>query len=123
MCTDKVAELAGVAVENIICSEAGMALSKMAKGADFEKAYKARFNSSVQIYAPFTYDAVYVIADAMKRANSTTPAAILAQMPTTNYNGLIGNVAFDAKGDMKEGIITLYAFKDKKKAVLDIIKM
>jgi branched-chain amino acid transport system substrate-binding protein len=123
MCTEKVAELAGVAVENIICSEAGMALSKMTKGADFEKAYKARFNSSVQIYAPFTYDAVYVIADAMKRANSTAPAAILAQMPTTNYNGLIGNVAFDAKGDMKEGIITLYAFKDKKKAVLDIVKM
>ncbi len=123
MCTDKVAELAGVAVENIICSEAGMALSKMAKGADFEKAYKARFNAGVQIYAPFTYDAVYVIADAMKRANSTAPAAILAQMPTTNYNGLIGNVAFDSKGDMKEGIITLYEFKDKKKAVLDIVKM
>lgn len=123
MCTDKVAELSGAAVVNIICSEAGMALSKMAKGADFEKAYKARFNAGVQIYAPFTYDAVYVIVDAMKRANSTTPAAILAQMPTTNYNGLIGNIAFDPKGDMKEGIITLYEFKDKKKSVLDIVKM
>ncbi len=123
MCTDKVAELAGVAVVNIICSEAGMALSKMAKGADFEKAYKARFNAGVQIYAPFTYHAVYVIADAMKRGNTTTPAGILAQMPTTNYNGLIGNVAFDPKGDMKEGIITLYDFKDKKKSVLDIVKM
>ena len=123
MCTDKVAELSGVAVENIICSEAGMALSKMAKGADFEKNYKARFNAGVQIYAPFTYDAVYVIADAMKRANSTAPAAILAQMPTTNYEGLIGNIAFDPKGDMKVGIITLYEFKDKKKSVLDIVKM
>ncbi len=123
MCTDKVAELSGVAVENIICSEAGMALSKMAKGADFEKNYKARFNAGVQIYAPFTYDAVYVIADAMKRANSTAPAAILAQMPTTNYEGLIGNIAFDPKGDMKVGIITLYEFKDKKKSVLDIVMM
>ena len=123
MCTDKVAELAGPAVVNLICSEAGMALSKMAKGADFEKAYKARFNAGVQIYAPFTYDSVYVIADAMKRANSTTPAAILAQMPTTNYNGLIGNVAFDTKGDMKEGIITLYEYKNNKKSVLDIVKM
>jgi branched-chain amino acid transport system substrate-binding protein len=123
MCTDKVAELAGAAVENIICSEAGMALSKMPKGADFAKNYKSRFNAEVQIYAPFTYDAVYVIADAMKRANSTAPAAILAQMPTTNYNGLIGNIAFDPKGDMKVGIITLYDFKDKKKSVLDIVKM
>ncbi len=123
MCTDKVAELSGVAVENIICSEAGMALSKMAKGADFEKNYKARFNAGVQIYAPFTYDAVYVIADAMKRANSTASADILAKMPTTDYNGLIGNIAFDPKGDMKVGIITLYEFKDKKKSVLDIVKM
>ena len=100
-----------------------MSLSKMAKGADFEKAYKARFNTGVQIYAPFTYDSVYVIVDAMKRANSTDHAAILAQMQGTNYPGLIGTVAFDPKGDMKEGIITLYDYKDNKKSVLDVVKM
>lgn len=123
VCTDKVAELAGDAVSNIICSEAGLALSKMEKGAEFEKKYQARFNAPVQIYAPFTYDAVMVIVDAMKRANSTEPAAILAEMPKTNYKGLIGNIAFDEKGDMKEGTITLYEYKDKKKSVLDIVKM
>nr|WP_315597339.1 branched-chain amino acid ABC transporter substrate-binding protein [uncultured Cupriavidus sp.] len=123
VCTDKVAELAGDAVSNIICSEAGLALSKMETGADFEKRYQARFNSPVQIYAPFTYDAVMVIVDAMKRANSTEPAAILAEMPKTNYKGVIGNIAFDEKGDMKEGTITLYEYKDKKKSVLDVVKM
>ncbi|EKZ99269.1 branched chain amino acid ABC transporter substrate-binding protein [Cupriavidus sp. TKC] len=123
VCTDKVAELAGDAVDNLICSEAGLALSKMEKGADFEKRYQARFNSPVQIYAPFTYDAVMVIVDAMKRANSTDPAAILAEMPKTNYKGVIGNIAFDEKGDMKEGTITLYDYKDKKKSVLDVVKM
>ncbi|ABF09740.1 branched-chain amino acid transport system substrate-binding protein [Cupriavidus metallidurans] len=123
VCTDKVAELAGDAVDNLICSEAGLALSKMEKGADFEKRYQARFNSPVQIYAPFTYDAVMVIVDAMKRANSTDAAAILAEMPKTNYKGVIGNIAFDEKGDMKEGTITLYDYKDKKKSVLDVVKM
>ncbi|TPQ33017.1 branched-chain amino acid ABC transporter substrate-binding protein [Cupriavidus pinatubonensis] len=123
VCTDKVAELAGDAVQNIICSEAGLALSKMENGADFEKRYQARFNAPVQIYAPFTYDAVMVIVDAMKRANSTDPAAILAEMPKTNYKGVIGNIAFDEKGDMKEGTITLYEYKDKKKSVLDVVKM
>jgi len=123
VCTDKVAELAGDAVSNIICSEAGLALSKMEQGAEFQKKYEARFNAPVQIYAPFTYDAVMVIIDAMKRANSTDPAAILAAMPKTNYKGLIGNIAFDEKGDMKEGTITLYDYKDKKKSVLDIVKM
>ncbi|MCO4861427.1 branched-chain amino acid ABC transporter substrate-binding protein [Cupriavidus sp. WGlv3] len=123
VCTDKVAELAGEAVTNIICSEAGLALSRMEKGADFDKRYQARFNAPVQIYAPFTYDAVMVVVDAMKRANSTEPAAILAEMPKTNYKGVIGNIAFDEKGDMKEGTITLYEYKDKKKSVLDVVKM
>ena len=123
VCTDKVAELAGPAVSNIVCSEAGMALQNMAKGADFSKKYEARFKGPVQVYAPFTYDAVYVLVDAMKRANSTTAAAVLAQMPATNYLGLIGNIAFDQKGDMKEGVITIYDFKGGKKSVLDVMKM
>ena len=123
MCTEKLIELAGEAVVNVTCSEAGKALSKMAQGADFQKRYKERFNSDVQIYAPFTYDAVYVLVDAMKRANSTDPAKILVVMPDTKMNGLIGNIAFDNKGDMKEGVITLYDFKDKKKTVLDVINM
>ena len=123
MCTEKLAELAGEAVINVTCSEAGMALSKMAQGADFQKRYKERFNADVQIYAPFTYDAVYVLVDSMKRANSADPAKILAAMPDTKMDGLVGNIAFDNKGDMKEGVITLYDFKDKKKTVLDVIKM
>ncbi|WP_353432055.1 branched-chain amino acid ABC transporter substrate-binding protein [Polynucleobacter sp. MWH-UH23A] len=123
MCTEKLIELAGEAVVNVTCSEAGKALSKMAQGADFQKRYKERFNSDVQIYAPFTYDAVYVLVDAMKRANSTDPAKILVAMPDTKMNGLIGNIAFDSTGDMKEGVITLYDFKDKKKTVLDVINM
>ncbi|QWD65158.1 branched-chain amino acid ABC transporter substrate-binding protein [Polynucleobacter sp. MWH-UH2A] len=123
MCTEKLIELAGEAVVNVTCSEAGKALSKMAQGADFQKRYKERFNSDVQIYAPFTYDAVYVLVDSMKRANSTDPAKILLAMPDTKMNGLVGNIAFDSKGDMKEGVITLYDFKDKKKTVLDVINM
>ena len=113
----------GDGIDNIVCSEAGLALSKMEKGADFEKKYQDRFKTPVQIYAPFTYDAVNVIIDAMKRANSTDPAKILAAMPATNYNGVIGNIAFDDKGDLKQGSITLYNYKDKKKSVLDVVKM
>ncbi len=123
VCTDKVAELAGPAVSNIVCSEAGMALQNMAKGAEFSKKYEARFKGSVQVYAPFTYDAVYVLVDAMKRAKATTAEAVLAQMQGTNYPGLIGNIAFDQKGDMKEGVITIYDFKGGKKSVLEVMKM
>ncbi|MDR5749774.1 MULTISPECIES: branched-chain amino acid ABC transporter substrate-binding protein [unclassified Caballeronia] len=122
VCTDKIAELAGDAVQNLVCSEAGLALSKMDKGADFAQKYEARFHTPVQIYAPFTYDAMYVIVDAMKRANSIEAPKVLAAIASTDYNGLTGHIAFDDKGDLKAGTITLYDFKDKKRNVLDVVK-
>ena len=123
MCSENLAELAGDSIKNVICSEAAMALTMMKAGPEFQKKYKERFNIDVDIYAPFAYDAVYVIVDAMKRANSVEPAKILAVMPQTNFEGLIGNIAFEDNGDLRDGIITIYDFKDKKKSVLEIIKM
>ncbi len=123
ICTDKLSELAGDSVGNIVCSEAGLAISKMEKGTEFADKYKKRFGTEIQIYAPFTYDSVNVIVDAMKRANSTDSAKILEKMPETNLKGIIGDIAFDQKGDMKTASITLYNYTDKKKTVLDVVKM
>ena len=121
VCTDKVGELAGTAVQNLVCSEAGLALSKMDKGADFEQKYQARFKVPVQSDAPYTYDAVYVIVDAMKRANSVDAPKVLTAIATTDYNGLTGHIAFDDKGDLKGSAITLVGFKDNKKNVIDVV--
>src|ERR1700675_4640720 len=123
VCTDKLSDLAGDATDNIVCSEAGMALEKMAGGAAFLAKYQKRFGQPIQIYAPFTYDAVYIIVDAMKRANSTDPAKILAAMPSTDYKGVIGETTFDSKGDLQHGVISLYNYKAGKKTLLDVVKM
>jgi branched-chain amino acid transport system substrate-binding protein len=123
VCTDKLSDLAGDATDNIVCSEAGMALEKMEGGAAFQAKYQKRFGQPIQIYAPFTYDAVYIIVDAMKRAGSTDPAKILAVMPNTDYKGVIGETTFDAKGDLKHGVISLYNYKSGKKTLLDVVKM
>ena len=112
----------GDAVNNLICSEASLAVSRMPKGAEFQKRFEARFNGPILFNAPFAYDAVYVIADAMRRANTTDAAKVLAALPATDYNGVIGRIAFDAHGDMKEGAITLYHYQDKKKTLLDVVK-
>lgn len=123
MCSDNLAELAGDAIKNVVCSEAAMALTRMKAGPEFQKKYKERFNIDVDIYAPFAYDAVYVIVDAMKRANSVETIKILGVMPQTNFEGLIGNIAFEDNGDLRDGIITIYDYKDKKKSVLEVITM
>ena len=87
----------------------------------FKAKYEKRFGQPIQIYAPFTYDAVYIIVDAMKRSNSADPAKILAAMPATNYSGVIGTTTFDSKGDLQHGVISLY--KGGKKSLLDEVKM
>jgi len=123
ICSPTLAQLAGDAVSSVICSTVGVPKESLMNGEAFLKNYQARFNAEVQIYSPMAYDAVMVIVDAMKRANSTDAAAILAAMPATNYAGLSGQIAFDAKGDLKESVITLNQYKDGKVVTLEVVKM
>ncbi|WP_411178938.1 hypothetical protein [Paraburkholderia gardini] len=41
----------------------------------------------------------------------------------TQYDGVIGRIAFASHGDLKDAAITIYQFKDKKKMVVDVIRM
>lgn len=114
VCSPKFIELAGDAAGIMTCSKAGEAVEQLAKGPEFITKYKARFNQDVQVYSPYSYDAVFVIAEAMKRANSTDRAAITAAMPATNYTGVTGTISFDEKGDIKGGAISMFAVKEAK---------
>ncbi len=121
-CTDKFIELSGEAGKGVICSQVGMPLSQMAKGAQFNTDYEKAFpGQKVQIYSPFSYDATFAIVAAMKLANSTDPEAIAAAMPKVSFDGLIGNIAFDDKGDIKGGAISIFEVKDKLE-VAEIVK-
>ncbi|RQH00658.1 branched-chain amino acid ABC transporter substrate-binding protein [Paraburkholderia dinghuensis] len=123
VCTESLAQLAGAAADNVVCSQAGMALERMDGGAAFAAKYEKHFGHAIEFDAPFTYDAVYIVVDAMKRANSTDPAKILAAIPGTDYKGVIGETTFDSKGDLKHGVISLYNYKAGKKTLLDVVKM
>ena len=68
----------------------------------------------MQIYAPYAYDAASAIIEAMKAANSSDPAKYAAAIGKVNFPGVIGTVAFDAKGDIKDGAVTVYQFKAGK---------
>jgi branched-chain amino acid transport system substrate-binding protein len=105
--TPKLVELAGDAADGVIASIPGLPKDKMPGGKAFLDKFKKRFNADVELFAPMGYDAVFVLAEAMKRANSTESAKILAELKKTNYNGVIGPIQFDDKGDLKNGPITI----------------
>jgi len=114
VCSPEFIKLAGDAAGILTCSMAGEAVEKLPKGADFVAKYKAKFNQDVQIYSPYSYDAVYVIAEAIKAAGSAERAAITAAIPKTNYGGVTGQITFDEKGDIKGGAISMFKVKDGK---------
>jgi branched-chain amino acid transport system substrate-binding protein len=114
VCSPEFIKLAGDASGILTCSMAGEAVEKLARGEEFKSKYKAKFNTDVQIYSPYSYDAVYVIADAIKRAGKAERAAITAVMPATNYSGVTGTISFDEKGDIKGGAISMFKVKEGK---------
>ncbi|WP_260436166.1 branched-chain amino acid ABC transporter substrate-binding protein [Burkholderia sp. Bp9143] len=123
VCSPTLSNLAGEAADSVVCSEAGAPLEAMPEGAVFTAKYTKRFGHPPLVYSPETYDAIYIIVDAMKRANSTDPKKILAVMPKTDYRGVTGETQFDTKGDLKHGVISLYRYVSGKKTLLDSVSM
>jgi branched-chain amino acid transport system substrate-binding protein len=126
ICTNEMIKLAGDAMADgqVVCAEAGGVDGALKKGMeDFGVKFKKRFNDDVKLYAPYVYDAVYVMADAMQRAKSTEPAKYLPELAkTSGYKGVTGTISFDAKGDIKNGALTLYTFKAGKRDQIAVVR-
>jgi branched-chain amino acid transport system substrate-binding protein len=107
--TDTFLKLAGDAANGTIASLAGLPLEEMPGGKDYVAKYKKRFGEEVQTYSPYAYDGAMALFEAMKKANSTDPAKYLPALARTDMSGVTAkHVAYDAKGDLKNGGITLY---------------
>lgn len=119
--TPKFIELAGADAEGAIASIPGLPIEKMPKGTDFKQKFEAKYGQ-IQLYAPYAYDAAYVLVDAMKRANSTDPEKYLPELGKTSFEGVTGKIGFDAKGDLTSGPITLYTVKGGKWETLETVQ-
>lgn len=121
MQTPKFIELAGADAEGAIASIPGLPIESMPKGKEFQQKFEAKYGQ-IQLYAPYAYDAAYVMVEAMKKADSTDPEKYLPELAKTSYSGVTGNIGFDAKGDLTSGPITLYTVKDGKWTTLETVQ-
>ncbi len=122
MQTPNFIKLAGSAAAESMASIPGLPKDQMPGGKAFLEKYKAKFNQEVELFAPMGYDAVMVLIEAMKRAGSSDPAKFLPEVGKTNHQGVIGPIAFDDKGDLKNGPITIYVVKAGKWEPLETVK-
>ncbi len=125
ICSDEMHKLSGgtMADGQVVCAEAGGVEGEAKAGMDkFRADYRKRYGIDVQIIAPYSYDAVMVMADAMVKAGSAAPAKYLPQLAKTSYKGVVGNIAFDPRGDIRDGAITLYTFKGGRRTLLAVTR-
>ena len=121
ICTSELIKLAAGAktLDNVICAEGGASLAKMPGGTAWKARYDAKFPGQFQVYSPYVYDAVMVLADAMVRAKSADPKVYTAEIGKANYQGVTTKVQFESNGELKNPAMTLYTYKGGKKAALN----
>ena len=126
ICSGELPKLAAgtMADGQVVCAEAGGVEGDSKKTSDaFKAKFKEKYKVDVQIYAPYVYDAVNVLVDAMVQAGSAEPAKYLPVLAKTEgYKGVTGIISFDSKGDIKNGALTMYTYKGGAKSEIAVVR-
>ena len=64
-------------------------------GEKFKKAYKAKYDTDPPVFALFLYDEVMILAETMKRIQSSDPKDIAAGLKDTEFEGTTGLITFE----------------------------
>jgi len=126
ICSNDLVKLGGDGIfdDQVICAEAGGVEGEgRVRMEEFKTKFKARFNSDVQVYAPYVYDAVNVMVAAMVKAGTSDPDHYLPYLAATKgYSGITGPISFDDKGDIMNGALTLKTVRGGKLVPLAVIR-
>jgi branched-chain amino acid transport system substrate-binding protein len=129
ICSEELPKLAAGTMGDgqVVCAEAGGIDPKDAAAvkemSDFRARFKQKFGADVQLYAPYAYDSVNLLATAMEKAGSADPKKYLPVLAkTTGFHGVTGMISFDNKGDIKNGALTLYTYKGGNKEMLGVVR-
>ena len=74
--------------------------------------FKAK-NIDPEGYTLYTYAAMQVWSEAAKKVGTTDPKKVMAAIKASAWNTVIGTLAFDAKGDIKQLDYVVYKWDDK----------
>ena len=121
ICTARLADLAAGsdALAQAICAEGGVSIEKMPGGPAWKKRYDAAYPGDFQGNAPYGYDAVTALAEAMLKANSADPIVYASRLFEIDLQGITGKLAFDANGEMRAPAMTFSHYVAGKKVPLN----
>jgi len=112
---------AGADGNGSVVLEPGPPTGKMPGWKNFEKNYMQKFDSNIELFAPFAYDATQVLIAAMRQANSTEPKKIAEALHEIRFSGMTGTISFNQEGDLNNPTFTIYEVEDQSWVVRKVI--
>ncbi len=108
----------GGAINNIFELGSAIDSAKVPQSKIFYDKYKRTYGKALQAgHGPApSYESVYILAEAIERAGSLDPDAIVAELEKTDRNGVMGRVRYD------EGHQAIFGFDPKETAVSTVFQ-
>lgn len=106
--------VAGADAEGVLMTSPPM-VETLPAAAQFIDKYKKQFKIEPGAYAVYSYDGVMLVADAIKRANSTDKAKIIESLKNTkDFKAITSTINFDQNGDLsKPGYVAVVVKQGK----------
>ena len=89
---------------------------------EFVSAYREKYHAEPSSFAALGYDAGQVIVEAVKKAGSTEPEAMVKALNEMEFQGITGLLQFDENGNPKNKDVTVIKVVDGKAVVETKIK-
>jgi branched-chain amino acid transport system substrate-binding protein len=102
-------------IKNVFIASLYNPYSTKANVIKFREMFFKKYGIDADLWAAMGYDSVYVIAEAMKRANSCDPKLVSPEIrKIKNLNGVTGNQTFDENGNVVDKKIILKFIENKE---------
>jgi branched-chain amino acid transport system substrate-binding protein len=99
-------------VKGIYATSPILDAKEFVNGKSFLGKYQDTFKREPAYGGHYTYDAMYILAGAMKRANSVKPEKITETLRTFDgYAPITGSMKWDSVGEQRYGVVGVYAVR------------
>ncbi|MFQ5646341.1 MAG: branched-chain amino acid ABC transporter substrate-binding protein [bacterium] len=106
------------ACEGSLISMVGVPINDLTAAREYINNYQKEFGVEVQNYGPYAYDVANILLTAISRViereGKPKRKAIINELKTIKYKGVIGETSFDKNGDTNLKVITIYRVENGK---------
>jgi ABC-type branched-subunit amino acid transport system substrate-binding protein len=112
LCSAEMGRLGGPSVDGkVYCARSGGMLNEHPDVKSFVADYQKRYQRMPEVFAASYYDAMMLLAQAMKAADATEGKKLQAELTKIKYKGIAGNYEFDHQHNLKESPVTIFHFQ------------